>query len=130
MAEAGASDGLAAAALAALQRVSGLNGAHDGAPVKASLPYAVIEVGPESDWSWKAGEGRELRLVATIRDAGEKPARLRRLMVGAEAALLGLNGTGAGWRVVNVVTLRVRTGQTRAGEWVGTGEVRVRMERL
>ncbi len=129
MAEAGASEMLAESALAALRGVSGLNGAYDGVPVKASLPHAMIEIGAEGDWSWKGGEGREIRLVATVRDGGERSGRLRRLMGGAEAALLAMSDVGAGWRVVNMVTLRVRTGQKRAGEWAGTIEMRVRMER-
>ena len=99
-------------------------------PLKASLPYATIETGPESDWSWKGGEGREIRLAVTIRDAGERPARLRGLMAAAEAALLGLGGASGGWRIVNAVLVRVRTAQKRAGEWAGTIEVRVRMERV
>jgi hypothetical protein len=130
MAETGAGEALVAAALGALGGLSGLNGAYDGAPVKASLPYATIELGAESDWSWKGGGGRELRLAVTVRDGGERPGRLRRLLGEAEAAILRINDIGAGWRVVNMVTLRVRTGQKRAGEWIGTIEVRVRMERL
>jgi len=124
------SEALAAAARAALASVKGLNGVFDGLPVKASLPYAVIETGPESDWSWKSGEGREIRLSIALRDAGERPARLRVLMAEAETALLGLSGVSAGWRIVNTVLVRVRTAQKRAGEWSGTVEVRVRMERV
>jgi hypothetical protein len=130
MAETGASEALAAAALAALAGVGGLNGVYDGIPVKATLPYAAIELGPESEWSWKGGEGREVRLTVTIRDAGERPARLRALIAAVEAALLGLAGAGESWRVVNVVMLRVRTAQKRAREWSGVVEVRARMERV
>lgn len=128
MAETSASAALAAAALEALGRIEGLNGAYDGRPVKATAPYATIELGPENDWSWKGGEGRELRLAATVRDAGEKPGRLRGLMAAVEAALLE-TGAAGGWRIVNVVRARARTGQKRAGDWVGVIEVRVRMER-
>jgi hypothetical protein len=126
---ASASEALAAAAHVALAAVSGLNGAYDGVPVNASLPYATVEIGPESDWSWKDGEGREIRLAATIRDAGEQPARLRRLMAEAEAALIALGDASDGWRIVNVMPVRARTAQKRAAEWTGTIEVRVRMER-
>ena len=130
MAETSASEALAAAALTALARVDGLNGVYDGIPMKASLPYGTIELGPESEWSWKDGEGREVRLTATIRDASERPGRLRALMAAAETEMLGLADAGESWRVVNVVTLRVRTVQKRAGEWSGAAEVRVRMERV
>lgn len=118
-----------AAAVPAMAAVGGLNGAYDGTPVRASLPYATIDLGPESDWSWKGGGGREIRLAVSIRDAGEAPVRLRRLMAEAETALLGLEGGVEAWRIVNIVTLRTRAAQKRASEWTGTIEVRVRMER-
>jgi len=129
MAEISAGEVLAAAALAALEKVAGFNGVYEGAPVKGSLPYATIEIGPASDWSWKGGEGREVRLAVTIYEAGEKPARLRRLMAAVEGVLLGMSGGDTGWRIVNVVMVRARTMQKRAGDWVGTVEVRVRIER-
>ena len=120
---------LAGRALAALAAIEGLNGAYDGLPARASLPYAVIETGPESDWGWKGGEGRERRRAATVQDGGERPERLRALIGAIEATLLGLSG-GDEWRVVNVVLVRRRTTQKRAGEWTGLAEVRVRMERI
>lgn len=127
---AGASEALAAAARTALAGIGGLNGVFDGLPVKASLPYAAVELGPEGDWGWKGGEGREVRLVATVRDAGERPDRLRVLMASVEAALLALGDVWDGWRIVNAVLVRVRTMQKRAGEWMGVVDVRVRMERV
>jgi hypothetical protein len=36
-------------------------------------PYAIVETGPEIDWSHKSGAGRELRLAVTLRDKGERP---------------------------------------------------------
>ncbi len=125
----GAGETLAARAIVALNAIPGLNGAFDGLPVRATVPYAAIEIGPESDWGWKGGEGRELRLTATVHDGGEPPERLRRLMSAAEAALLGLSGDDE-WRVVNVALARRRTTQKRPGAWTGVVEVRVRMERL
>ncbi|MGE0180214.1 MAG: DUF3168 domain-containing protein [Sphingomonas sp.] len=124
---AGAGEMLAAWAVAALGRIDGLNGAYDGVPERASLPYAAIEIGPEADWSWKSGAGREIRLTATVHDGGERPARLRALMEAVEAALLGLEGAD-GWRVVNAVLARRRTAQKRTGAWSGMVEMRVRME--
>jgi len=126
---AGASEALATRAITALNAIPGLNGAYDGLPARATAPYASIEIGPENDWGWKGGEGRELRLAVTVHDGGERPERLRALMEGAEAALLGLDG-GDGWRVVNGVPVRRWTAQKTAGEWTGVVEVRVRMERL
>lgn len=125
----GASEALAAAVLTALAEVRGLNGAYDGVPLQATLPYAAIELRPERDWSWKGGEGREVRVAVTIRDDGERPGRLRRLMGEAEAEVIGLGGTRDGWRIVSAAMLRVTTQQKRAGERTGMVEVRVRMER-
>ena len=127
---ASASEALAAAARGALAGVGGLNGAYDGAPLNASPPYAMIELGPEKDWSWKDGDGREIRLAVTVRDRGEWPARLRALMAEVEAALTGLGGEIEGWWLVNVVLVEVRTAQKRKAEWAGSVEVRVRMERV
>lgn len=121
---------LAAAARTAVAAVGGLNGVFDGQPVKGSPPYAVIEMGPESDWGWKGGEGREIRLGATLFDAGERPGRLRGLMAAVEAALIGLGDVAEGWRIVNVVLVRARTAQKRAGDWSGVVEVKARMERV
>lgn len=123
-----ASETLVAAAVAALGEVEGLNGAYDGLPVKASLPYAVIAIGQERDWGWKGGDAREIRMTLTIRDASERPVRLRTLMAEAERALCDMSAPHD-WRVVNVVTLQVSTAQKRAGEWTARIELRIRMER-
>lgn len=124
-----ASEALARAARDTLAAVPALNGIYDAMPIKASLPYAAIEIGPETDWGWKGGEGREVRLAVTIRDGGERPARLRAIMAASEDALTGLGGDVEEWRIVNVRLVRARTAQKRAGEWSGVVEVRVRMER-
>ncbi len=123
-----ASAALTAAAQAALAGIAGLNGGYDGPPLTASLPYAVIETGPESDWSWKGGDGREMRLAAAIRDAGERPDRLRGLMDAVETALAGIDGEIGEWRVVNCVFARSRVAKT-GREWAGLVEFRVRIVR-
>lgn len=118
---------LQAAAVAALGAIDGM-AAYDGAPVQAALPFALVEVGPESDWGHKSGAGRELRLAVTIRDKSERPERLRRLMDEAEAAVAGLPAALGGWRVVTLALLRTRVMAPRAGEaWAGVIEFRARM---
>lgn len=123
----GASGALTAAAVAALDGVAGLNGAYDGPPLQAAFPYAVVEAGPERDWSHKSGEGRELRLAATLFDKGERPARLRALMAAAEAALDGIPVELDGWRLVNLVFLRGRMLRSNVAAWSGVIEYRARM---
>ena len=117
---------LQAAALAALAAVEGL-GRYELAPVQAALPYATIETGPESDWGHKSGAGRELRLAATLRDAGERPERLRRLMAAVEVALAGLERDLPGWRLVTMMFVRSRLVRERSGQWAGVVEFRARM---
>ncbi len=129
----GASPLLQTAAIAALQGADGIGGVYDGSPLQAAFPYAVVECGPESDWSHKSGSGREVRLAVTIRDEGERPARLQRLMGDAEAAIYGLGGI-EGWRIVSLHFVRSQgLRETRGsdasgiGRWAGVIEFRARM---
>lgn len=117
---------LQAAALAALQEVAELGGVYDGQPLQAVVPYAVVEPGRETDWGHKNGAGREIRLAVTIRDGGERPARLRRLMVEAEAALSGISAV-AGWQLVTMNFLSSRVAKDRQSGWIGLVEFRARL---
>lgn len=121
-----ASEALIAAASAALGGVEGLNGVHDGPPLQGAFPYGMLEAGPESDWSHKSGIGRELRLAVTIRDQGERPARLRRLAQLAEEALEGMDAALEDWRLVTLVFARSRMLRGETG-WSATSEFRARM---
>ena len=125
----GAGEALAAAAAAALEGVAGLNGAYDGPPLQAAFPYATLEAGPESDWSHKSGEGRALRLAVTLRDKGERPARLRALMAAAESAIAGIGPELGGWRLVTLVFLRSRLLRSNDAAWSAVTEFRARMLR-
>lgn len=122
---------LDAAAGAALRTIDGL-GVFDGAPVQAAVPYALVEAGPETDWGHKSGQGRELRLAVTIRDAGEsggeRAVRLRRLMEGAESALAGIGPALDGWRIVTLRFIRGRVVKdAKKGTWAGVIEHRARL---
>lgn len=123
----GAGQALAEAALAILRTVNGLNGVYDGSPLTAAFPYATIEAGPESDWSHKSGEGRELRLSILIRDKGESPARLRSLTAAVEARAGTLGPDLAGWRLVNLVFLRGSMLRGRDAAWTAAIEYRARL---
>jgi hypothetical protein len=117
---------LQAAVISALDGVAGLGRVYDGPPVQAAVPYAVVEPGAEADWGHKSGAGREVRLAVTIRDEGERPARLRRLMGEAEAALAGLAAV-AGWQLVTMRFLSSRVAKDRQGGWIGLVEFRARL---
>lgn len=124
-----AGEALIAAVTAALGEVAGLNGVYDGPPLQAAFPYAVVDAGPESDWSHKSGEGRELRLAVTIRDQGERPARLRALMRAAEAAIGGLESEFDGWRLVTMVFLRSQMLRSNDATWMAALDYRARLLR-
>ena len=122
-----AGEKLAGAALAALAVVEELSGLYPGPPLHAAFPYATIEAGLETDWSHKSGAGREVRLTVTLRDSGEPPDRLRRLMGETEAALAGLGGAAGGWRIVTLTFLRSRLVPDSERRWAGVIDYRARM---
>jgi hypothetical protein len=125
-----AAQALQAAAMAALGGLSGCR-VQEGAPVQAALPSALVEIGSETDWGHKSGRGRELRLAVVIRDAGERPSRLMRLMGEAEAALERMPSMTDGWRIVTLAMTRSRMvppGRgAQARNWAGVIEYRARM---
>ena len=123
----GAGQALAEAALAALREIADLNGVYDGAPLTAAFPYAVVETGPEGDWSHKSGEGRELRLSLLLRDKGERPARLRGLVSAVEAAAGAIGPDLAGWRLVNLLFLRGSMLRGTGAAWTAAIEYRARL---
>lgn len=119
-------------AASALAAIAGL-AAYRGPPVQAAAPYAVIETGPETDWGWKGGAGRELRLAVTLHDRGETPERLLALAAEAEAAVAAIEGTAAdGWRLVSLRFVRAALLPPRKGEpnglWARVLEYRARAE--
>jgi hypothetical protein len=117
---------LQAAAIAALQEATGIGGVYDGPPLQAAYPYAVVETGPEIDWGLKSGTGREVRLAVIVRDQGERPGRLHRLIAEAEAAMSGLAAV-EGWQIVTMRFLRSRVVRETRGPWSGVIEYRARM---
>ncbi|HYN45759.1 MAG TPA: DUF3168 domain-containing protein [Allosphingosinicella sp.] len=125
--EQGAGDALCGAAIAALDGVAGLNGTYDGRPLRGAFPYAVVEAGPESDWSHKSGAGRELRLAVTVRDAGERPVRLRALVQAVQSAIGDIDGELEGWQVVTLVFLRSRMLREPGAGWAAAIDYRARM---
>ena len=117
---------LQGAAMAALQAAPGIGGVYDGPPLQAAFPYAVVEAGPEGDWGHKSGAGREVRLSVTVRDEGERPARLHRLMAQAEAAMEGM-AAPEGWSIATMRFVRSRVVREPRGAWAGVIEYRARM---
>lgn len=119
-----AGEALQAAAIEALKSIEGL-GVYEGPPVQAAMPHALVEAGPETDWGHKSGIGREVRLAVTLKDLGERPARLRALMAAAEAALEGL--VLSDWQLVTLQMMRSRLARDAKGVWTGAIDYRARM---
>lgn len=124
----GAAQELQAAAIAALKRLVGL-GVFTPAPVQAAFPFAIVDAGIETDWSYKGGEGREVRLAITLRDESERPDRLQRLSEDAEAALRGLGPATQSWSIVSFRFLRSRRVRDSRQGWAAVIEYRARMLR-
>jgi len=118
---------LAAAIVAAVSAIPGLNGCGEGRPTVAAPPYATIEIGAERDWGHKTGAGREIVFRLVLRDEGESPARLRALMARADAALAAAAGGLSGWALVSLVMLRGTTAGARPRLWACTRDYRARM---
>lgn len=120
-----------AAVLAALRGsavlAAGANGVFAGAPVKASVPYVELGELLAVDWGTKTAAGRELRVLATVRDAGESAVRAQGLAGAVGVAIEGLARDLGGWRVAGVVFLRSRVLRERGGGWAVAVEYRVRM---
>ncbi len=124
----GAGEVLQAAAVAALRTVPGIGAVYDGAPRRAAFPHAVVDGGFETDWGHKSGDGREVRIAVSLRDGGERAARLRELASEAEAALAALGRELPGWSIASLALLRSRIVPEGTG-WTAVIEYRARMLR-
>lgn len=106
----------------------GLAGVFDAPPPRAATPHAVIGEALLSDWGTKDMAGREARVVVSLHDAGESPARVRRLAGEVETAMAGLpRAIGGGWEAASRVLLRMRIERKGEGRWIATSEWRVRI---
>ena len=120
---------LAEAVLAGVRDALGdqVNGVFDGPAVKATAPW--IELGPlvAIDWSTKDAAGREVRLVLTVRDRAERPARTHALAAAAGEAVEDVPRDLDGWRVASCVFVRTRVIGDRPGEWSASVEYQIRL---
>ncbi|HWH22760.1 MAG TPA: DUF3168 domain-containing protein [Allosphingosinicella sp.] len=121
-----AGEKIQSAAVAALRTISGL-GVYDGKPVQAAHPYAVVEAGPETDWSHKSGSGRELRIAVTLYDKGERPQRLHALLSEVETVMGSLPDAVEGWQLVTLQLVRCMSSRDGQGRWIGSADYRARM---
>ena len=102
----------------------------DAPPVRAAMPYAVIEEPVLSAIGASGIEGVEARIAITVTDGGERPVRLRRLIAGIEARMAALPeriaDADGDWRAVVRRLIKSRITRAKAGHWIGTSEFMVR----
>lgn len=131
---------LQAAAIAWLAADPGLAGVRvfDAAPVRAGLPYVVVDDPVLVDWGAKGWTGREGTLAVLAYDAGAgggaenggRPVRLRGLAGVVEAAMPGLDpALGEGWRIAGLRLSRSRIVRAAGDRWLASVEWRVRLYR-
>lgn len=122
--------GLRAALEAHAPLAGGVTGVFDAPPVRAVRPYALVDEPLLADWGTKDIAGREGRIAVLLRDAGERPARLRALLGEAEAAIEAMpRALGEGWFVTSLALVRSRVVREGDGRWMAASEWRVRMLR-
>lgn len=114
-----------AGVLARLRTVEGTNGVWEGAGVSAATPFLLLGDVDAREWGTKDAAGAELRVVVTVRDRGDTPARAGALAV--EAAVAGLPRVLGDWRVASVVLVRSRVVSAGKGAWAATVDHRVRV---
>jgi hypothetical protein len=116
---------------AVVSAVQGIVTAFDAPPVRAALPYAVVEDAVLARWGGAGIEGREGRARIVLHDAGERPVRLRALSAAVEEAVAAVAGEiGEGWRVVALRLVRSRVVRAGGGDrWTATSEFAVKLYR-
>jgi hypothetical protein len=100
----------------------------DAAPLRASVPQAVLGEPSDGDWGAAGIEGRELRVTLTLTDEGERPLRLRAAMQTVEAIALPETLAG-GWRVAGLSVMATRTAKNGV-RWTASVEWRARLWRV
>lgn len=125
-----------AAVIAALKGdgvlMDGINALFDGAPARASAPYAVVGECTGAEWGAKDVDGRELRVAISLHDARDSPARLAGLVARVEPALRAMAAPAGEWRIVTARLARCRVAKTAGrGEegWQAVIDYRIRAVR-
>lgn len=108
----------------------GVTAVFDAPPLRAALPYALVDEPLLADWGTKDMAGREGRIAVLLRDTGERPIRLRTLIGEAEVAIEAMpRALGGGWFVTSLALVRSRVVREGDGRWMAASEWRVRMLR-
>jgi hypothetical protein len=104
----------------------------DAPPVRAAVPYAVVDPPELRDVSAKGLTGRGGSIGVVLHDAGERPGRLRELVGVVAEVVEALSGElGGGWRATAVVLARERVARAAVRDrWMAMSEFAVRVWRV
>ncbi|MFN3351858.1 hypothetical protein [Pseudorhodoplanes sp.] len=127
--EQGAASALVANLLTALRDAPGFSQVSDGVPLQAGDAAVMVDIGPETDWGFKGGEGAEVRFAAVLTCGGGAPGRARILGERVRAAIATVGPDLGGWTLANLVMLRSRVLRETASKWTAVAEYRARMMR-
>lgn len=95
----------------------------DAPPVRAGVPYAVVDEPVMGPWGTKSWVGYEARVAVGLWDEGERPVRLRALLGEVEEAVAHLPpDLGGGWRAARVELVRSRLARGSGERWVARAE--------
>lgn len=104
----------------------------DAPPVRAAVPFIVVDPPELKDASVKELTGRGGSIAVVLHDAGERPVRLRALVgVVAEAVEAVSGELGGGWRATGFRLARERVARASVRDrWMAMSEFAVRVWRV
>ena len=88
-----------------------LNGIHEEAPARTSLPWLALAASASSDWSCKTAPGREVRVALELHCRGDAPEAAGALVTAIEARTASLPRSQPDFQVVSIRFLRARAEQ-------------------
>lgn len=115
---------------AVVAQLAGLGRVFDAPPVRAALPYVVVDDPVLAAGDAVALAGRSGTVAVSCIDGGVSPERVRALSGEVEAALADLPAQiGEGWRVTSVRLARSVVAPSKGERWTATSVFAVRMFR-
>lgn len=88
-----------------------LNAIVEEAPLRTSLPWLAIVASASADWSYKTGEGREVRVALELNCRGDAPDAAGDLVAAIEARVSSMPAAQSGFVIVTNQFLRARAEQ-------------------
>ena len=115
---------------AVVAHLAGLGRVFDAPPVRAAMPYVVVDDPVLAAGDAAGVAGRSGTVAVACIDGGVSPERVRALLGAVEAAMATLPAqVGEGWRVTAVRLVRSAVSQGKGERWTATSVFAVRMFR-